>query len=162
MPDELLRHVMGPTPYSTLWLWVALLLLILVIAWYVVVFVATLPSEKLRGRPVIGPLHSGLLRRRYAGRIADITAEHEAGRMSAPEACAAISSTLRSFLHQATGVRAQYMQLDALAASRVGSAAPVLSELGEMRFNDDAHNDDAHADVADLSARAQELVRTWT
>jgi hypothetical protein len=148
---------MGPTPYSTLWLWAALLLILLVIAWYAVVFVATLPSDKLRGRPVIGPLHSGLLRRRYAGRIAGITAEHEAGRMSAADACAAISRTLRSFLHQATGVRAQYLQLDALAASRVGAAAPVLSELSEVRFNDDAHTD-----VADLSARAQELVRTWT
>lgn len=156
MRDELLRHVMGPTPYSTLWLWLALLLLLLVIAWYVVVFVATLPSDKLRGRRVIGPLHSGLLRRRYAGRIAEITAEHEAGRMSATDACAAISRTLRSFLHQATGVRAQYMQLDVLAASSVGAAAPVLSALSEVRFNDDAD-----ADVADLSARAQELVRTW-
>lgn len=77
--------------------------------------------------------------------------------MSAPEACAAISRTLRSFLHQATGVRAQYMQIDTLADSSVGAAAPVLADLGEARFTDESH-----ADVGQLGARAQELVRTWT
>lgn len=157
MPDELLRHVLGPTPYSPWWLWAAILLVLLVIAWYAVVFVATLPSDRLRGRRVVGPLHARLLRRRYAGRIAEITAAHEAGRMSAPEACAAISRTLRSFLHQATGVRAQYMQIDTLADSSVGAAAPVLADLGEARFTDEPH-----ADVGQLGARAQELVRTWT
>lgn len=157
MPDELLRHVLGPTPYSPWWLWAAILLVLLVIAWYAVVFVATLPSDRLRGRPVVCPLHARLLRRRYAGRIAEITTAHEAGRMSAPEACAAISRTLRSFLHQAAGVRAQYMQIDTLADSSVGAAAPVLADLGEARFTDESH-----ADVGQLGARAQELVRTWT
>jgi hypothetical protein len=157
VPDELLRHVIGPTPYSPWWLWLAILLLLLVITWYATVFIATLPSDRLRGRPVVGPVHARLLRRRYAGRIADITADHEAGRMSAAEACAAISRTLRSFLHQATGVRAQYMQIDTLAGSSVGAAAPVLADLGEARFADHPH-----ADVGRLSARARELVRTWT
>jgi hypothetical protein len=157
VPDELLRHVIGPTPYSPWWLCAAALLLLLVIAWYAVVFVATLPSERLRGRAVVGPLHARLLRRRYAGRIADITAEHEAGRLTAADACAGISRTLRSFLHQATGVRAQYMQIEALAASSVGAAAPVLADLSEARFTDRPP-----ADVGELSTRAQELVRTWT
>jgi hypothetical protein len=155
--DELLRHVFGPTPYSAWWLCAAILLLLLVIAWYVAVFVATLPSERLRDRPVVGPMHARLLRRRYAGRIAEITADHEAGRITAPDACAAISRTLRSFLHQATGVRAQYLQIDALAASGVGFAAPVLADLGEARFTDQPP-----ADVRQLSARALEVVRTWT
>lgn len=157
MPDELLRHLIGPTPYSTWRLWAAVLLMLLVVAWYAFVFVATLPSDRLRGRPVVGPLHAQLLRRRYVGRIAEITAAHEAGRMSAPEACGAISRTLRSFLHQATGVRAQFMQIDTLADSIVGAAAPVLADLGEARFADEHR-----ADVGQLGARAQELVRTWT
>ena len=157
MPDELLRHVLGPTPYSAWWWFPAILLLLLVIAWYAIVFVATLPSERLRDRPVVGPLHARLLRHRYAGRIAAVTAEYEAGRLPAADACAAISRTLRSFLHQATGVRAQYLQIDALADSPVGAAAPVLADLGEARFNDAAP-----PDVGRLSARAQELVRTWT
>lgn len=156
MRDELLRHVIGPTPYSPWWLWTAVLLLLLVIAWFALVFIATLPSDRLRGRPVVGPIHARLLRHRYAARIADITADHEAGRMSAADACAAISRTLRSFLHQATGVRAQYMQIDALEGCGVRAAAPVLADLGEARFTDAPH-----ADVGQLGARAQELVRTW-
>jgi hypothetical protein len=155
--DELLRHVMGPTPYSAWWLWAAVALLVVVSVWYAIVFVATLPSEKLRDRPVVGPLHARLLRHRYVSRIADITADHEAGHTTDAEACAAISRTLRSFLHQSTGMRAQYMQIDAIAAGRVGDAAPVLAELGEVRFDGAAH-----PDVGRLSARAQELVRTWT
>ncbi|BCI55935.1 hypothetical protein NIIDNTM18_52130 [Mycolicibacterium litorale] len=157
MRDELLRHVIGPTPYSSWWLWAAILLLLFVIVWYGAVFVATLPSDRLRGRPVVGALHARVLRRRYAGRITRITADHEAGRTTAADACAEISRTLRSFLHQATGVRAQYMQIDALARSSVGAAAPVLADLGEARFNDASA-----ADVATLAGRAQELVRTWT
>ncbi|MGE2717174.1 hypothetical protein ACQI4L_24220 [Mycolicibacterium litorale] len=157
MPDELLRHVIGPSPYSTWWLWLAILLLLLVIVWYAAVLIATLPSDRLRSRPVVGPLHARLLRRRYAARIASVTAEYDEGRVTAADACAAISRTLRSFLHQATGVRAQYMQIDALAHSSVGAAAPVLADLGEARFNDASP-----ADVGQLSARAQELVRTWT
>ncbi|BBZ09484.1 hypothetical protein MDOR_36530 [Mycolicibacterium doricum] len=156
MRDELLRHVIGPTPYWPWWLWTAVLLLVLVTAWFALVFIATLPSDRLRGRPVVGPVHARLLRRRYAARIADITADHEAGRMSAADACAAISRVLRSFLHQATGVRAQYMQIDALEGSSASAAAPVLADLGDARFTAAPP-----ADVGQLGARAQELVRTW-
>lgn len=157
MRDELLRHVIGPTPYSSWWLWAAIALLLVLIVWYATVLVATLPSEKLRGRAVVGPLHARLLRYRYTRRIAGITADHDAGHTTDAEACAALSRTLRSFLHQATGVRAQYMQLEAIARSQVGAAAPVLAELGEARFGDTAG-----ADVGHLAARALELVRTWT
>ncbi|KUI26442.1 hypothetical protein [Mycobacterium sp. GA-2829] len=156
MPDELLRHVIGPTPYSTWWLWVAIVLLVIVIAWYVLVFVATLPSEKLRGRRVVGPLHAKVLRHRYARRITAVTDGHAAGRLTDADAYAALARTLRSFLHQATGVRAQYMQLDALADSVAAPAVPVLAEITDIRFAG------ARGDVGALAARAQELVRTWT
>ena len=80
------------------------------------------------------------------------------GEMSAPAACAAISRTLRSFLHQATGARAQYLQLSAMADARAGApAAPLLTRLGDAQFNAEAR-----VDVADMSARAQELIRSWT
>lgn len=157
MRDELLRHVFGPTSYASGWLWLGVVLILLVFGWYIAVFVATLPSARLRGRSVVGTLHAELLRRRYAHRIAGIAADHEAARIPAAEACAAISRTVRSFLHQATGVRAQYMQIAAIADSSVGPAAPLLAELGEARFNEDAHGD-----VSGLATRAQELVRTWT
>lgn len=156
MPDELLRHVIGPTPYSTWWLWVAVVLLLVVFAWYAIVFVATLPSEKLRGRRGLGTLHAKALRHRYIRRIASVTEGHASGRLTDADAYAALSGTLRSFLHQATGVRAQYMQLDALADSVAAPAVPVLAEITDVRFAG------ARGDVGALAARAQELVRTWT
>lgn len=157
MPDDLLRFVSGPTPYSGWWLWTAVALLLAVIAWYALVIVATLPSHRLRGRRIIGPLHARVLRQRYLRRLAGIEAAHAAGRVTAEEACADTSRTVRSFLHQATGIRAQYLHIDDLAAGDLAPAGPLLAELGEARFSGGAP-----CDVAQVTARAQELVRTWT
>ena len=157
MPDDLLRHVFGPQPYSSWWLWSAVLLLLAIIVWYATVFVWTLPSDRLRRIPVLRRVHGRLIRDRFARRVRGIAAEHAAGRMSAPAASAAISRTLRSFLHQATGARAQYLQLGALADANLAAAAPLLTRLGDAQFNPAAR-----VDVADMSARAKELIRSWT
>ena len=39
MPDDLLRHVIGPTPYSAWWLWTAIALTVALVLFYVGVFV---------------------------------------------------------------------------------------------------------------------------
>ncbi|MDM4142522.1 MULTISPECIES: hypothetical protein [Mycobacterium] len=157
MPDDLLRHVFGPQPYSPWWLWLGVLLLLAVFGWYAGVFVWTLPSRRLRRIPVVRRMHARLIRQRFASRVRGITDEHEAGQISAPAACAAISRTVRSFLHQATGVRAQYLHVGALADASLAAAAPLLARLNDAQFNAEAR-----ADVADVSARAQELIRSWT
>ncbi len=160
MPDDLLHYVFGPRPYSSWWLWWAVLLILLVIVWYAGVFVWTLPSHRLRRIPVVRRAHAWLIRHRFARCVQHIADEHDAGRISAPAACAAISRTVRSFLHQATGARAQYLQVAALAEEADGHlapAAPLLTRLGDAQFNAESR-----VDVADVSARAQELVRSWT
>ncbi|OBG29128.1 hypothetical protein [Mycobacterium sp. 852002-51057_SCH5723018] len=156
MPDDLLRHVFGPQPYSSWWLVWALLLVLAVIGWYAGVFVWTLPSHRLRRIPVARRVHAWLIRNRFARCVQGIADEHDAGRMSAPAACAAIGRTVRSFLHQATGVRAQYLHVGALADVNLAAAAPLLARLGDGQFNAEAR-----VDVADMSARAQELIRSW-
>ena len=160
MPDDLLRHVFGPQPYSTWWMWCAVLLIIALIGWYAGVLVWTLPSHRLRHIPVVRRVHGRVIRNRFARCVERITDEHDAGRMSAPGACAAISRTVRSFLHQATGARAQYIQVGALkdeADANLAEAAPLLTCLGDAQFNAESR-----VDVADVSARAQELIRSWT
>jgi hypothetical protein len=157
VPDDLLRHVFGPQPYSSWWLWLAVLLILTVIGWYAGVFVWTLPSHRLRRIPVVRRMHALVIRNRFAHCVQRIGGEHDVGRMSAPAACAAISRTVRSFLHQATGVRAQYLQIGAMADGGLAPAAPLLTRLGDAQFN--AESD---IDVADMSARAQELIRSWT
>lgn len=157
MPDDLLRHVFGPQPYSAGWLWLAVLLILAVFGWYAGVFVWTLPSDRLRRIPVARRVHAWLIRNRFARRVQGIADEHTAGRMSAPAACTAISRTLRSFLHQATGTRAQYLQIAAMADGDLAAAAPLIARLGDGQFNAETQ-----VDVDDVSARAQELIRSWT
>jgi hypothetical protein len=157
VPDDLLRHVFGPQPYSSCWLWLAVLLILAVIGWYLGVFVWTLPSHRLRRIPVVRRMHARLLRNRFARCVQRIAGEHEVGRLSAPAACAAISRTVRSFLHQATGTRAQYLHIGAMVDGDLAPAAPLLTRLGDAQFNAESR-----IDVADVSAQAQELIRSWT
>lgn len=157
MPDDLLHHIFGPQPYSPWWLCWAVLLIIALIGWYAVVFVWTLPSHRLRPVPGVRRMHAWLIRRRFARCVQGITDDHDAGRLSTAAACAAISRTLRSFLHQATGKRAQYMHLGDLANADLGAAAPLLTRLGDAQFSAETK-----VDVADVSNRAQELIRSWS
>lgn len=157
MPDDLLRHVFGPQPYSSWWLWLAVALLVAVIGWYASVVVWTLPSERLRRIPVVKGAHARVLRNRFARSVQRVADEHQVGATTTPAACAAISRTVRSFLHQATGSRAQYLQIGALADGPLSDAAPLLAELGYAQFNAEAR-----VDVADVSVRAQELIRSWS
>ncbi|GAC1407610.1 MAG: hypothetical protein NVS4B6_26260 [Mycobacterium sp.] len=157
MPDELLRHVFGPQPYSSGWLSCAVLIILFVTGWYTGIFVWTLPSHRLRSIPVVRRVHARLIRNRFARCVQRIADEHLAGRISAPAACAAISRTVRSFLHQVTGGRAQYLHVGAMVDGHLAPAAPLLTRLGDAQFNAEAR-----VDVADVSARAQELIRSWT
>ncbi len=156
MPDDLLRYVGGPSSYSTSWLWLGLLLLGLVIGWYAGVFVWTLPSWRLRRMPVVGRVHARLLRHRFARSVQAVAERHRTGDLSTAAAGAAMSRTLRSFLHQATGARAQYMHLDAIASSEVAPAAPLLADLDDVQFNTASP-----VRLDDVGAATQELIRSW-
>ncbi|MGV0793866.1 hypothetical protein [Mycolicibacterium sp. XJ1819] len=156
MPDDLLRFVSGPIPYSGWWLWLGMGLLAVVIAFYVGVFVWTLPSHRLRSLPVVRSLHATLLRRRFAAAIATVGERYRTGELSAAQTGAAMSRTLRSFLHQATGVRAQYMHVDDLGSSELAAAAPLIEALNDVRFNTASA-----VDVEGAGATAEELIRSW-
>lgn len=156
MPDDLLDFVSGPAAYSALWLWLGLSLLLLVLAWYTVAFVATMPSHRLLGIPGVRALHARVLRRRFAHTARSVTLRHRAGELSTEQAGAALSRTLRSFLHQATGAPVHFMQLRAVAAGDLAAAAPVLEALDEARFDKASA-----ADMGRLGKRTEELIRSW-
>lgn len=157
MPDDLLEFVSGPTAYASWWLWPGLALVVLVIAWYALVVVATMPANRLRRLRGARSLHARLLRYRFARTVREITGQHRHGELPAEQAGAALSRTLRSFLHQATGEPAQYMQLRAVAASDLADAAPLLTALAQARFD---HT--STADVGRLGAETEELIRSWS
>ncbi|MGE2727477.1 hypothetical protein [Mycolicibacterium pulveris] len=156
MPDDLLSYLIGPTPYSGWWLWLAIALMLVVITWYTAVFVWTLPSHRLRRIPVIRTWHATLLRRRFARTIGIVAEQHRRGELSASHAAARISRTLRSFLHQATGTPAQYMHVETIAAGELAPAAPVFKALDDAQFNAASP-----VDIGETGSAAQELVRTW-
>jgi hypothetical protein len=143
-------------PYSTTWLWLGLLLIIVVICWYVGVFVWTMPSQRLRRLPAVRSLHGRLLRRRFARAVTRIGARHRDGELTAAEAGAAMSRTLRSFLNQATGTRAQYMHLDDIASGELAPAAPTLAALDDAQFNTASP-----VRVDEVGAATEELIRSW-
>ena len=157
MPDDLLRYVSGPMPYSPWWLWLGVVLLVGVIAWCAGIFVWTLPSHRLRRIPVVRSLHAALLRRRFTRTIRSVDKQYREGELSAAQACAQMSRTMRSFLHQATGTRAQYMHVDDITASPLATAAPLFSELNDAQFNTTSR-----VDVRKVGAAAEEMIRAWT
>jgi hypothetical protein len=156
VPDDLLRFVVGPTPYSMLWLWLALLIIAAVIAWYAAVLLWTQPSHWLRTMPGLRVVHAKLLRRRFARSVRAIGERYRAGELSAAQASAQMSRTLRSFLHQATGIPAQYMHVDEIAATELADAAPLLAAFNDVQFN-------TASEVALISvgASTEEMIRTW-
>lgn len=156
MPDDLLEFVSGPPGYSAVWLWLGLSLILAVIVWYAAVFVATLPSHRLRTIPAVRNLHARVLRHRFTRTVRRITDSHRSGELSDAAASAALTRTLRSFLHQATGRRAQYMQLRTVANSELAAAGPVLSALGDAQFNRASTTD-----VDRLGEQTEELIRSW-
>jgi hypothetical protein len=160
VPDDLLRHVFGPQPYSSWWLCWAVLLILFVIGLYAIIFVWTQPSHRLRRIPVVRRVHARLIRNRFARAVQRIVDEHDAGRTAAPAACAAISRTVRSFLYQATGTQAQYLHVGAIADGRLAAAAPLLTRLGDAQFNAEARVSDSG--VANMGAQARELIHSWT
>jgi hypothetical protein len=68
-----------------------------------------------------------------------------------------MSRTLRSFLHQATGTRAQYMHVSDLIASPLAEAAPLIDELNDARFNTASE-----VNISRVGSTAEEMIRTWS
>ena len=156
MPDDLLRHVIGPTPYSSWWLWLAIGLSVLLVAWYVGVVVFTMPRRRLRTVPLVGATRDRMIRYRAARNVRAIGDRYRAGELAAAPAGEAVSRELRRFLHQVSGMRAEYMQVEDVENSDIAPAATVLAHLVDVRFNTASQ-----LDVGLVSRDAEELIRSW-
>jgi hypothetical protein len=101
-------------------------------------------------------VHAKLLRRRFSRAIHTIDEQYRAGKLTAAQAGRQMSRTLRSFLHQATGSRAQYMHVDRISSSELAEAAPLLAALNDAQFNSASP-----VDVSEVGSTAEELIRSW-
>ncbi|WP_078281955.1 hypothetical protein [Mycobacteroides franklinii] len=156
MPNDYLRWIVAPLPYSVLWLVFGIILVLLVIGWCVGVFVWTLPVEKLRTIPVIRDITARVLRRKFSAAIDDVRREHDAGVLNSRQAHGAMSRVLRTFIYMRTGVRAPYMSLGEVAHSGAAGAAPVVAQLysGQFEIGDDTN-------VAATAAAVRGVIQSW-
>lgn len=157
MQTDLLRYVSGPTPFALWWTVIAALLVVVLVAWYVGVYVWTMPPVRLRNIRGVSMLHRRLVARRFARSVAATTDIYHSGAITAVQACAGYSRTLRSFLNVATGHRAQYMHTADLAGGPLAPAAPLIAALNDARFSPPAQ-----VDVERFGASVEEMIRSWT
>ncbi|MET0476067.1 MAG: hypothetical protein ABW001_15655 [Mycobacterium sp.] len=157
VPDDLLRHVVGPTPYASWPLWLAVALSAILIVWYVGVVLFTSKDRRLRDVRIVGVARDRMVRHRFARAVTEIARRHRAGELDASPAGAAISLEVRRFLHRMTGVPAEYMQVDDIAESEIASATGLLEQLTDVQFNAGSQ-----LDVGRVADDAEELIRSWT
>ncbi|UMB71017.1 hypothetical protein [Mycobacterium paraterrae] len=157
MQTDLLRYISGPRPFSVWWTVVAAALIAVLAGWYVGVYVWTMPPARLRTLRGVSTLHRRLLARRFARSVAATTTTYRSGAITAVQACAGYSHTLRSFLNLATGQRAQYMHTADLAGGVLAPAAPLIAALNDARFTPLAR-----VDVERFGASVEEMIRSWT
>ena len=157
MPDDLLRYVVGPQPYSSWWLWLAIVLSVALVSWYAAVFLLTRPGRGAWEVPLLGAARERRLRQRSAKAVRRIAERYRAGDLAAAPAGTAASRELRRFLHLATGVPAEYLQVSDLADSEIAPAAPVLEQFVDIQFNSATE-----VDVDRVLRDAEELILSWT
>lgn len=156
MPDDLLRHVIGPTPYSSLWLWLAIALSVLLVGWYAGVFLFTMPRRRLGSVPLVGAARDRMIRYRAARTVRAIGDRYRAGEVSAG---AWRSRQSRSASIPAPGDRCPrgVHTLDGIERSEIAPAAPLLTNLVDIRFNPESALDVGLVEVG----TPKELIRSW-
>jgi hypothetical protein len=142
-----------PVGYDDRWLWLALLALLVALVYYASVLWWTRPRRAARP-PRRTP------RRAHLTRLDDIEAAVSDGRISAREGHQGISTTVRSFVAEASGVPASAMTLADLERDGPEPLAEVIALVYPPEFG----TDEALAQQAfgDAVGRARGLVSTWT
>ena len=159
LPDEFHE----PVTYFDRWLWIALLALFVVIAYYAVVLVLTraprvqptgVPAQRWRPFPQIDPQTS---HRREIDRIEHQARQHE---IDLREAHQQLSETVRSYVDTITPLPAKTMSLADLKAAAPGELASAIELMYPPEF---APGDEGEAPQRFDAAlhHARRLVATW-
>lgn len=150
------QEFLGPLPYSPIWMWAGIVLLLLVVAWYVFVVASTRrPWLKSGARPA-PPTDLPALQSAYLRRIHNVEQQAAAGNISAREAHQEISLLLRRFVRDATGVDAPRMTHADLVKHPLPRAAEAVAALYPGEFGSEPL-----PAVASSAAVACEAVRSW-
>lgn len=160
VPDDLVGQLIGPTAYSSMWLWPALGLIAVTALWYGAVFWWTAPGRKRSEPAVIGSARAALQRRRALRAIHDIQNRYHTGELSRADAGAAITEEIRRFLRDATGLAVHYVQVPDVGTVSGGVLAPAAAILADLE--DAQFNAQSAVDIGATAHAAEDLVRQWT
>jgi hypothetical protein len=145
-----------PVQYSPLWFLLGAGILILILAWYLVLFFST---RATRRPPMIVdgiPALTETVRDTYVARIDDVGRRYSTGQVSFSGAHHELSALVRTFAAESRGVRAQFMTLEDLRHTPHRTLAETVGTLYPGAFSGDERGS-----VEAAIARARELVRTW-
>lgn len=116
-----------------------------------------------RKRPQTEQRHSRIFkhrartaRKRALGKLADLEADFEAGRIDSRQAHRQLSAEIRGFAHEMTGVRVENMTLSEVRKLN----DPHISALMELCYTSE-FSPGAEADTKADIARGKELIETW-
>ncbi len=150
----------APMTYTTLWLVIGVALLLAIAGWYVVVWWQTRPAPP---SPPAPPLASGARLARLKGdclaRIDEVVHRVDAGRLSQRAGHQELSTVVREFVQEASGVSAPTMTLTELGRSgnrRLDPVTDVVLLLYPVEFGPEQP-----ASVADAAVVARTAVERW-
>ena len=148
----------GPVGYSTVWGWLALAAVLVVVAWYAGVAWWARPRRRpAADRPA--PLPD--VRQRHLAELDRIEQDVLAGRISARAGYQRTSLTVRTFVTEAGGVPARTMALADLRAAGQPRLADAVALMYPPEFAPaEAEPSDGH--LRATLGRAMELVATWS
>jgi len=146
-----------PVSYSAVWTAVAILLPLLVIAWYAGV---TWWTRDRAVSHVPAWFRVWRARRSHLRALARVEAGQESGELSTRQAHQAVSATVRSFVSEVGDVDARTMNLEQLRVSGVPKVAAVVGLVYPPAFGPSDEGDSEERLGAAL-ADARELVTAW-
>ncbi|WP_295698938.1 hypothetical protein [Lapillicoccus sp.] len=151
----------APMTYSVLWTVIGVVIMLAIVGWAFVIWWQTRPVPPPKPTPPPPPgWLLGQLKGQYLSRIDEIVRLAEAAELSSRRAHQELSTTVRQFVQEASGLRAPTMTLTELGRSGVAQLEPVTDVV--LRLYPVEFGPDREASVATSADVARGVVQRWT
>lgn len=159
MPTDATPSFYAPVGYPLWWLLAGVALILACLGWVGWVWLHTRPGNDAGVPDFVAPRNPETVRSKYQGVIAGICSRHDAGELPGRAAHRELSTAVRSFVHEMTGVKAQRMTLAELRARQLPLVADAVAAFYPAEFG--VAGDGPGADVSSSAAIARDVVSSW-